>query len=128
MPTLNRMVARQQKYHPLHPSMTDYCETCKNLKEELCRVQAVTNQLQQSGNASERELRAQEERQHQLEEELKKRKEDATKAREYYKETVDKCKSNWSNIMQLTKKYELTAGEKENFSLITLCLSCRCTV
>ena len=106
-----------KKHRPkvaLHPSMTDYCDTCKNLKEELSRVQAVTNRLQQSGNASERELRAQEERHHQLEEELKKHKEDATKAREYYKDTVDKCKSNWSKIMQLTQKEQLTAGEKES--------------
>ena len=30
----------------LHPSMTDYCDTCKNLKEELSRNQAVKNRLQ----------------------------------------------------------------------------------
>ena len=66
--------------------MTDYCDTCKNLKE-LPRVQAITNRLQQSSNASEGELRVQEERRHQLEEEQKEHKEDATKAREYYKES-----------------------------------------
>ena len=104
-----------QKHRPkvaLHPSMTDYCDTCKNLKEELSRVQAITNRLQQSGNASEGELRAQEEQRYQLEEEKREHKDDATKAREYYKESVDKCKTNWSNIMQLTRKHPLTTGEE----------------
>ena len=40
----------------LHPSMTDYCDTCKNLKEELSRNQAVKNRLHQSDNASESDL------------------------------------------------------------------------
>ena len=47
------------KYRPkvaLHPSITDYCDTCKNLKEELFRNQAVKNRLQQSGNADLRGL------------------------------------------------------------------------
>ena len=89
----------------LHPSMTDYCDTCKNLKEELSRVQAIANRLQQSGNASESALRAQEERQHQLEEEKREHKENVTKAREYYKECVQKCKTSWNKIMHLTKRH-----------------------
>ena len=99
--------------------MTDYCDTCKSQKEELSRVQAITNRLQQSGNASRSELSAQEERRQQLEEERKQHKEDATKARLFYKESVDKCKSSWSDIMQLTKKHSLTAGE-ENLESETL--------
>ena len=110
-----------KKHRPkvaLHPSMTDYCDTCKSQKEELSRVQSITNRLQQSGNASESELRAQEERRQQLEE-RKQHKEDATKARVFYKDSVDKCKSSWSDIMQLTKKHPLTAGE-ENLESETL--------
>ena len=61
-------------------------------------MQAVTNRLQQSGNASKTELRAQEERRQQLEEERKQHKEDATKAREFYKDSADKCKSSWSDM------------------------------
>ena len=44
-----------QKHRPkvaLHPSMTDYCDTCKSLKEELCRTQAISNRLHQSGSAA----------------------------------------------------------------------------
>jgi hypothetical protein len=115
-----------QKHRPkvaLHPSMTDYCDTCKNLKEELSRVQAITNRLQQSGNTSEDELRAQEERRHQLEEEKKEHKDDATKAREYYKASVDKCKTNWCNINQLTRKHPLTAGEEEELESLKHCFT-----
>ena len=114
------------KHHPkvaLHPSMTDYCDTCKNLKEELSRVQAVTNWLQQSGNASESALRAQEERQHQLEEEKREHKENATKAREYYKESVQKCKTSWNKIMQLTNKTPLTAREREELESLQHCFT-----
>ena len=45
----------------LHPSMTDYCDTCKNLKEELSRHQAIINRLHQSGSTSESDLHACEE-------------------------------------------------------------------
>ena len=41
-----------QKHRPkvtLHPSMTDYCDT-RFFKEQLSRVQAITNRLQQSGS------------------------------------------------------------------------------
>ena len=52
--------------------MTDYCDTCKNLKEELSRNQAMKNHLQQSGNASECDLRGLEEERKQLDENLAK--------------------------------------------------------
>lgn len=61
-----------KKHRPkvaLHPSMTDYCNTCKNLKEEQCRVQAIINRLNQSGSAAEADLRAQEDHRMKLEEE-----------------------------------------------------------
>ena len=64
-PTCGNTAATEwlEKHRPkvaLHPSMTDYCDTCKHLKEELSRNQAVLNRLQQSGSASEIELRVRE--------------------------------------------------------------------
>ena len=64
-----------KKHRPkvaLHPSVTNYCDTCKNLKEELCRVQAITNRLRQSGSAAEADLRAHDDHKVKLEEEIKK--------------------------------------------------------
>ena len=40
-----------KKHRPnvaLHPSMTDYCDTCKYLKEQLSRNQAILNRYQRS--------------------------------------------------------------------------------
>ena len=45
-----------KKHRPkvaLHPSMTDYCDTCKYLKEQLSRNQAILNRIQQSGSTPE---------------------------------------------------------------------------
>ena len=36
----------------IHPSMTDYCDTCKELKEQLSRNQAILNRSNQSGSTS----------------------------------------------------------------------------
>lgn len=50
-----------EKHRPkvvLHPSMTDYCDSCKHFKEQLSRNQAIMNRYQQSGNATESELQA----------------------------------------------------------------------
>jgi hypothetical protein len=54
----------------LHPSMTDYYDTCKYLKEQLSRNQAILNHQQQSGSTSEVELRTLESAKRNLEEEL----------------------------------------------------------
>ena len=115
-----------QKHRPkvtLHPSMTDYCDTCKIFKEQLSRVQAITNRLQQSGSASEDDLRAQEEQKANLEEERRQHKEDATKSREFYKECVEKCKNNWSDIMQLTSRRQQTLREREKLETLKHCFT-----
>ena len=66
---------------------------------------------------------SQEQRGHQLEKEKKEHKDEATKARKYYKESVDKCKTNWSNIMKLTQKRPLTTGEKEELESLKHCFT-----
>ena len=73
----------------LHPNMTDYCDTCENLKQEISRHQAILN-LYQSGSTSESDLHACKETKQHLEEEMKRHKEVSTKAREYYKSCRDK--------------------------------------
>ena len=93
-----------KKHRPkvaLHPSMTDYCDTCKHLKQAF-RVQAIMNHLNQSGSAKVSDLMANEETKHQLEEQIRKHKEVATNSREFYKTCQDKCKTSWSDIVQLT--------------------------
>lgn len=102
----------------LHPSMTDYCDTCKHHKEELSRVQAIMNRLQQSGNASEDELKLYEERKLELDEERRQHREDATKSREFYKSCQDQCKKTWKEITFLTSKPSLTQSERDELEIL----------
>lgn len=99
----------------LHPSMTDYCDTCKTL-EELSRNQAVKNRLQQSGNASEADLKGLEEETKQLEGNLIEHKAVTTRAREYYKACMQKCQKQWRDIKEYNEKGSLTQEEREELT------------
>ena len=117
-PTCGNTAAREwlHKHRPkvaIHPSMTDYCDTCKYLKEQLSRNQAIFNRMQQSGSASDVEMTAMQSAKPDLEEELREHKSTATKAREYYKASTDRCKQKWEKIMLLTEKAVLTTSEKD---------------
>ena len=115
-----------KKHRPkvaLHPSMTDYCDTCKYLKEQLSRNQAILNRQQQSGSIPEAELRALELAKVNLEEELACHKDTAPKAREYYKAATEKCKSQWSVIKQLTKIRTPSRSEKEELQCAQHCFT-----
>lgn len=107
----------------LHPSMTDYCDTCKNLKEELSRNQAVKNRLQQSGNASEADLRGLEEERKQLDGNLIEHKAVATRAREYYKACMQKCQKQWRDIKEYNEKGSLTQEEREELTILQHCFT-----
>ena len=87
-----------KEHRPKVASMTDYRDTCKYLKEQLSRNQAITDRWQQSGSASDVEMRANESTKIDLEE-LKEHKSTATKAREFCKASTDRCKEQWSQIM-----------------------------
>ena len=87
-----------KKHRPkvaLHPNMTDYCDSCKDFKEQLSRNQAVINRSKQSGNATVNELHTLEKTRKQVEQELKEHKEIATKSREYHNMSKKKCTQEW---------------------------------
>ena len=58
-------------------------------------------------------MRALETSKEDLEEELRQHKDVATKSREYYKASTDKCRLQWSDITQLTSKSVLSRSERE---------------
>ena len=103
--------------------MTDYCDTCKYLREQLSRQQAILNRLQQSGSALETEVKEIEKTKTDLEEELKQHKITATKAREFYKSTIDKCKQQWNTISQLTAIRSPTRREREELQTARHCFT-----
>lgn len=86
-----------KKHRPkvaLHPSMTDYCDTCKYLKEQQSRNQAILNRSRQSSSSSEEDIKALESKKSDLESELKAHREAATKSREEYKRRARKSGMN----------------------------------
>ena len=105
----------------LHPSMTDYCDTCKYLKEQVSWNQAITNRMQQSGSASEVEMRAIESAKSDLEEKLREHKSTATKAREFFNTSTVRCKEKWARISQLTEKGVLSRREKDELASAKHC-------
>ena len=104
-----------KKHRPktaLHPSMTDYCDTCKNLKEQLLRNQAILNRAHQSGSSSEGDIRALERRKEELDDELSAHREAARKSRDQYNEITKKTCKDWKEIMRLSSSRALTPSDK----------------
>ena len=58
-------------------------------------------------------MRAMESAKADLEEELREHKNTATKAREFYKASTDRCKQQWEKIMQLTEKMVLSRSKED---------------
>lgn len=107
----------------LHPSMTDYCDTCKYLKEQLSRNQAIMNRAQQSGSATEDEIQTLETTKENLETELSTHKDVANKSREYYKSVVDKCKADWKEITRLSNLDAPSNREKQQLESLKHCFT-----
>ena len=84
----------------LHPHKSDYCDTCKGLKEEISRCNAILKRLTQAGSSTETDLRSIESQVETAEASLKAHKTEAAEGRDYYK-TQALCASNWENIMKL---------------------------
>ena len=115
-----------KKFRPktaLHSSMTDYCDTCKQLKEELSRVQAIRKRLQQSGSAPESELKEYEEKKVSLEVERKQHKKIASEAREFFNSCMEKCKQHWRKITKLTSQPSLITTEREELKSLQHCFT-----
>ena len=114
----------------LCPHMTDYCDTCKHLKEEIKRCTATIRQISDSGNVVITRMKTLEEERAKLERELKEHKEDASNARKFFHSMTSKCSEDWKAIVQLQSKdsHTLTDSErakldklKRNFTLVLSC-------
>ena len=51
--TFHNWLKKYRRYIGICPSMSDYCDTCKELEEEICRCRQRVNRLIQSGHALE---------------------------------------------------------------------------
>lgn len=107
----------------LHPSMTDYCDTCKAIKEQLSRHQAIHNRLVQSGNAPAEDLLELNRQKELCEEDLKVHREHAAKSRERYREATEKCTQQWQKINEYLQKLHLSAAEQEELHVLQHCFT-----
>ena len=107
----------------LHPSMTDYCDTCKYIKEQLSRNQAIHNRLRQSGNASEADIQPVEQRKEELESELSAHREAANKSREHYKAVAAKSKDDWGKIAAITNSHAPSRSERDRLATLKHCFT-----
>jgi chromosome segregation ATPase len=110
-----------KKHRPkvaIHPSMTDYCDTCKHLKEQQSRNQAILNHSRQSGSSSASEIRSLEENKADLESKLKEHKKDATKSREHYNTTIAETGKYWSEILRLTALHSPSQSERDDLKTL----------
>ena len=82
--------------------MTDYCDTCKTIKEELSRNQAILNRSHQSGSATEDDIKSLEEKKRLLDTELAVHKEAAGKSRDHYNAIIKKTSEDWREITRLS--------------------------
>ena len=82
-----------------------------------------TGHLQPAASVRQADLRAHRDHKVKLEEEMKQHKEDATKAREYYRESGDKCRKNWNDIMRLTSRRPLTPMERDEMETLQHCFT-----
>ena len=124
-PTVGDSTARGwlQKHRPkvaIHPHYTDYCDKCKQMQEDLSRNDAIKKRLVQSGNASEDELKQIEEAIDELKEKKKYHARDAANAREFYKESIQKCQHKWAEIEALLAIPSEDRTEEQTLLLLTL--------
>ena len=107
--TCSAFAARQwlKEFRPklaLHPHKSDYCDTCKYLKEEISRQSAVLKRLMQAGSAQEQGIRDVETKVEESEELLRSHKEEASAARDYYNEMTQSCGVKWNKIIELSNQ------------------------
>lgn len=97
--TVREWLKQHRPKHALHPSTTDYFDTCKISKEKLSRNQAVQKRLRQSGSASVDELQHQqresEREREQYESVHKAHSEHAENSRDFCRQMTKKCSEDW---------------------------------
>jgi hypothetical protein len=102
-----RWLKQHRPKHAICPHVTDYCDTCKELVEEMNRQRTILQRLRHSGDSSNETLREHEELQKTAESELKEHKKLAQEALEHYKFTTGKCKRDWQAIVSLASRENL---------------------
>ena len=102
----------------LCPSMTDYCDTCKEFNENMRRVRTTINRKVQSGNNDPIEIEILQKQLACLEKELKEHKDNASSSRAYYRDMVQICKDDWNKIRLFESKSTLSTHEIDDMQCL----------
>lgn len=112
-----RWLKEDRPKHAVCPPRTDYCDKCKELKEEINRQATILQRLRHAGNSSDVELLSHETLQKEATENLAEHKSIAQKALEHYRFTVEKCTKEWSAINDLNASARLDQFQ-DSFELV----------
>lgn len=126
--TARKWLLEERPKWALCPSMTDYCDHCKEFQEKISRIRATINRKTQSGNADSSELLTLQAELVGLEDELKSHKEDAKEGRVHYRHCTLACKDKWNKIRLLEVRSSISRSEVDDLSMLMeefiLVLSC----
>ena len=98
--------------HVLYPHKSDYCDFCARKHEEIRRQQTTLNRIRQSGSAEVETQKRIEENIAELQELLKKHKQEAAKSLAQYQDMTSRCQSQWKDIMLLETKSERSTEDE----------------
>ena len=113
-----RWLKEDRPKHAICPPRTDYCDRCKELKEEINRQTTILLRLRHAGNSSDVELRAHEKLQQEATDKLSEHKHIAQKALEHYRFTVDKCGKDWCAVNDLNTSAARLDQLQDSFELV----------
>ena len=112
-----RWLKEDRPKHAVCLPRTDYCDKCKELKEETNRQSTILQRLWHAGNSSDVELLSRERLLKEATENLAEYKSIVQKALEHYRFTVEKCTKEWSAINDLNASVRLDQLQ-DSFELI----------
>ena len=102
--TCHSWLKESRSYVSIMPLQSDYCDKCKEYKEEISRAQQIANRLKQSGHSFEQCIRDQEQIIVKYTGLLQDHKEEAQNGLEYYKDLVSETHSTYMRISMLEKQ------------------------
>ena len=112
------LLKQHRPKHAICPHLTDYCDTCKQLREETNRQKTILQHLRHSGDSSNEILQEHEDLQRKAELELQEHKKKAQEALEHYKFMIGKCKCDWQAIVSLASKENLDESDQRQLEAL----------
>ena len=102
--TFHSWLKQHRPYVGICPLQSDYCDKCKEYREEIARTRQIANRLRQSGHSTEESIREQEEAMAHYTALLQEHKEEAQAGLEYYRRLTSQTESTYRCICILQQQ------------------------